>query len=70
MASALQRTTEALFLEKLGIDMPGYVARSRAAGSSWRAVAREVYEATGGTVQLTDVTLINWYGDKAQAGAA
>jgi hypothetical protein len=70
MATALQRTTEALFVEKVGVPLPDYVTRSRGAGNSWRLIARELEDATGGVVQLTDVTLINWYGDRSEAGVA
>lgn len=33
----------------------------RRPGRSWRRIARELFEATGGQVDVTDVTLRSWY---------
>ena len=69
MGTSMQRLAEQAFETKVGVPLGDYVRRSHAAGGSWRTIAREVREATGGLVDVTHVTLINWYGD-GERGAA
>lgn len=62
-----QRTVDALLKAKghaEGLD--GFVL-ARRPEASWRSIATDLREATEGTVDLTDVTLSNWYGDRAAA---
>lgn len=62
----LQRTADALLRaqgHEGGIDAFVLSRRPR----SWRTIAADLREATEGAVDVTDVTLINWYGDRAAA---
>jgi hypothetical protein len=49
-----------------GVD--AWVAARRATGRSWRLIARELYVATQGRVDVTAQTLHNWF--SADNGAA
>jgi hypothetical protein len=44
----------------LGYAVATFVNTRRAKGASWRIVARELYEATSGQVDVTPQTLRNW----------
>ena len=39
----------------------------RRPGRSWRLIARDLYEVTGGQIDVTPQTLRNWHGQKAEA---
>lgn len=68
MASKLREVAERLFAEVKGQPLGDWIAGQRAAGKSWRAIARDLDNEIG--VDLTDVTLINWYGDSDREPAA
>lgn len=51
----------------LGRPLEEWVAERRAAKQSWRAVARELEEATGGAVAVTEVTLRAWMANATAA---
>jgi hypothetical protein len=38
-----------------------FIRGRRDAGRSWRLVARDLYDATDGAVDVTTVTLTNWF---------
>lgn len=44
----------------MGEPMTDYIARRRAEGRSWRLIARDVREATGGQVDVTYETIRSW----------
>jgi hypothetical protein len=44
----------------LGEPVTTWVARQRSAGRSWRLVARDLYERTGGQIDVTHETLRLW----------
>jgi len=64
-ATATQRLASVL----LDQDVCDYIAEKRAAGRSWRLLARDLYDATGGHVDVTSETLRQWSA-AAKAGAA
>lgn len=43
--------------------LPDWVAQQREQGNSWRAIARTLREETDGVADVTEQTLLNWYGD-------
>lgn len=63
--SNLQRATEVAFRATRGIALESFVQLERAKGTSWRHIAREVYEATG--VDLAHQSIVNWYGEAVAA---
>jgi hypothetical protein len=61
VATKLQETTERLFQQLAGVPLADWIADQRAAGKSWRQLERDLrleYD-----LELTNVTLISWYGD-------
>lgn len=55
-----QSVVSALFTDRHGQPVEDWIADQRDAGMSWRKVARGLYELTGGLVDVTPQTLINW----------
>lgn len=51
----------------LGRDLGTFVAERRADGRAWRYIARDLYEATSGEVDVTYETLRSWYPDERVA---
>lgn len=47
-----------------------FVRSRREAGMAWRLVAREVYEATDGEIDLTYETLRTWFPDAPKEAAS
>jgi hypothetical protein len=47
----------------LGQPLEAFV-RERRPDRSWRLIARDIYEATKGEIDVTPVTLSNWYADE------
>ncbi len=63
--------TQRLATHLLGEPVAEFVTARRAEGRSWRFVARDLYDATGGQIDVTYETLRSWYGDaNTPAGAA
>ncbi len=60
-ATATQRLATVL----LGRDVREFIAEKRATGRSWRYVARDLYDATGGQVDVTYETLRQWHDEAA-----
>lgn len=44
-----------------------FITERRAAKRSWRLIARDLYEATGGQVDVTHETLRSWVADELAA---
>jgi hypothetical protein len=57
--SANQKLASAL----LKRDVVEFIAERRPE-RSWRVIARDIYEATKGQVDVTPQTVINWYGER------
>lgn len=53
----------------LGTDLEAFVRERRADGTSWRHIARAIYEATNGEVDVTHETLRVWYPDDEAVSA-
>lgn len=52
-------------------DLAAYVRKGRRAGKPWRLLAREVWDLSGGLIDVTDQTLRKWYPDpESRRGAA
>lgn len=51
----------------LGKPVKEYLLERRAAGRSWRLVARDLYEATNGQIDITYQAAKNWAADKDNA---
>lgn len=60
--------TRRLATELLGQDVDQFVA-ARRPERAWRLVARDLYEATHGAIDVTPQTLINWYGEPQQVAS-
>jgi hypothetical protein len=48
-----------LIAERLGADLPSYVATKRGEGASWHRIALDLYQRTG--VLVTDETVRRWF---------
>lgn len=46
-------------------DVRDFIAEKRSEGRAWRYVARDLYEATGGQVDVTYETVRTWAGEAA-----
>lgn len=57
--------TQRLASVLLGSDVRGFIAEKRGAGRPWRFIARDLYEATDGQIDVTYETLRQWYGPEA-----
>ena len=51
-------------------DLDGFVLTRREQGRAWRLIARDLYDATDGKVDVTYETLRSWYPDVPADGAA
>lgn len=48
----------------LPTTLADFVQERRAAGRSWRLVARDLHEDTGGQIDITAETLRSWFGER------
>lgn len=60
-ASIATTPTQRLASLLLGRDVNEFIAERRAAGRPWRYVARDLYDATEGQVDVTYETLRQWH---------
>lgn len=51
----------------LGEPVANFISSRRAEGHAWRIVARDLYEATGGQIDVTYETLRSWFPDESPA---
>ena len=51
----------------LGKPVKDFIRERRALGRSWRLVARDLYEATNGQIDITHQAAQNWAADKDTA---
>lgn len=49
----------------LGSDVRGFIAEKRGEGRAWRFIARDLYDATDGQIDVTYETLRQWFGEAA-----
>lgn len=63
--SKLRDLTERLFAEIKSYPLEEWVLAQRDAGKSWRQIERDLRDEVG--IEVTNVTLISWYGSKAAA---
>lgn len=58
-------------LAEILIDEPleSFVATRRDAGRSWRVIARDLWTATDGQIDVTAMTLQNWFAGDTKASA-
>lgn len=64
-AMTTESPTQRLASILLGRPLDGWIADQRAAGRSWRLVARDLYEATNGQIDVTHETVRTWFGSEA-----
>lgn len=57
--------TQKLASHLLGQDVHAFIAERRAGGRAWRYIARDLYEATNGQVDVTYETLRQWHDEVA-----
>lgn len=57
--------TQRLATVLLGRDVRDFIAERRATNRAWRFIARDLYEATDGQVDVTYETLRQWFGEAA-----
>lgn len=65
---ALSTPTQKLADALLDVPLEDFV-HSRRPQRAWRLIARDLYEATGGQVDVTDVTLASWFAEPARAAS-
>lgn len=70
--SDYRRLAEALFEDRYGQPLADWIADQKDDGHTWRVVARNLRELTGGLLDVSPQTLINWMqeGDKTPGFAA
>ena len=73
MATERKKLVERVFELEAGEDLKVWIAdqRDHTTGDgrqSWRRIAQTLYDDYG--IEVTDVTLINWYGDSEREPAA
>ena len=65
--SDYRRIAEALFEDRHGQPLTDWIADQKDDGLTWRAVARNLRDLTGGIIDVAPQTLINWLQDTAAA---
>lgn len=66
-STKLQQAVEQLWAKDHAEKLPDWVRSRRRAGHSWRTIARDLSDEID--LDLTDVTLSNWYGSSVSAVA-
>lgn len=64
-----QTATQRLATILLDRDVHDFIRERRAARRAWRFIARDLYEATGGQVDVTHETLRQWIADTERAAS-
>lgn len=65
LRSSSGTATQRLATILIGQDVNEFIAERRNAGRAWRFIVRDLYEATGGQVDVTYETLRQWNSDAA-----
>lgn len=63
--SESETPTQRLASILLGSDVRAFISEKRSAGRAWRFIARDLYDATDGQIDVTYETLRQWFGDVA-----
>lgn len=66
---ATQTATRRLAEVVLGESLEEYVRSRRSAGRAWRLIARDLWEATDGEIDVTYETLRTWFPDTARSAS-
>jgi len=67
--SDYRRIAEALFEDRYGQPLLDWVADRKDEGLTWRNVARQLSDLTGGIIDLAPQTLLNWAADHREPAA-
>lgn len=67
--SDYRRIAEALFEDRYGQPLLDWIADRKEAGLTWRKVAQELRDTTGGLLDVAPQTLINWQADRREPAA-
>lgn len=62
-----QTPTQRLASVLIGRDVREFVTERRRAGRPWRFIARDLYDATDGQIDVTHETIRHWYDEDAAA---
>ena len=55
-----RKVADALFTDRVGQPLNDWIADRRDRGDTWRAITRDLYDVTGGVIDVVPQTLINW----------
>lgn len=55
-----QRLVDTVLHDRAGLRLADWLAERRQVGASYRRIAFELYDVTGGAVAVSDVTIVNW----------
>jgi hypothetical protein len=69
VVSDYRRIAEALFEDRHGQPLSDWIADQKDAGLTWRAIARQLRDLTGGLLDVAPQTLINWQADHREPAA-
>ena len=56
-----QRMTDALLRDRAGVGLVEFLRERRAEGHSFRRISRQLYDATGGAVDVSNVSVMHWH---------
>ena len=69
MQTKLQTVVDRLFAELHGQPLSDWVADMRDQGASWRFIEKELYAKTGGSIDVSHITLMAWHRDGSEDAA-
>jgi hypothetical protein len=61
--TSFARTVDALLRSEHDTNLHEFISTRRSRGLSFDEIARNLAITTGGTVQVTRTTVVNWWGD-------
>lgn len=67
LSTVTETPTQRLANILLGMDVRTFIREKRDNGRAWRFIARDLYEATNGQIDVTYETLRQWYSDDQAA---
>jgi hypothetical protein len=67
---ATETPTQRLATLELGEDVVTFIGHRRTNGTAWRIIARDIYTATEGRIDVTHETLRTWYTEAAASTSA
>ncbi|UNX54122.1 hypothetical protein MF406_14395 [Georgenia sp. TF02-10] len=69
LGSETPTPTQRLASVLLGQDVQTFIAERRETRRAWRFIARDLYEATDGQIDVTHETLRQWYAETERAAS-